>query len=76
MGRGITRAGYSSLGALALMGAVVFVGAVSVAVQLDGAFWWVLAGLFAVIAVLLFGLSVRLLKRGRLHSHQGGRPAA
>jgi peptidoglycan/LPS O-acetylase OafA/YrhL len=76
MGRGITRTGYSSLGALALMGAVVFVGAVSVAVQLDGPFWWVLAGLFALIAALLFVLSVRLLKRGRLHSQQRGRSAA
>lgn len=77
MARAITRTGYSTLGVLAGVGGLLAVGAASVAIQLDGALWWVLAVALIVAAVVLFWASVRLLLRGRLHPSEeadGARP--
>jgi membrane protein implicated in regulation of membrane protease activity len=77
MAREITRTGYSTLGVLAGFVGLMSIGAASVAAQLDGVTWWVLAAVFVVAAASLFWAAVRLLLRGRLHppdQTHGGRP--
>ena len=67
MARPVSPTAYGGLGAVAGVAGVACVGAASVSVQLDGAGWWALGAMFAVAAVALFVLAVRLVLRARMN---------